>query len=79
VPGDDARTAIRFIRAVVRRGVDWKRNGEQCPVGQFQIDRIAANGDIHAGCHFIKWNEIEATARALGMLHYETQTATNPA
>jgi hypothetical protein len=59
--------------------VDWKRNGEQCPVGQFQIDRIAANGDIHAGCHFIKWNEIEATARALGMLHYETQTATNPA
>lgn len=68
VPVADAIRAISFIRAVkYLRKSDWKRDGEQCPVGKFQIDRISANGDIHAGCHFIKWSEIEATATALGM------------
>ena len=69
VPATEAIRAISFIRAVkYLRMSDWARNGEQCPVGQFQIDRIAANGDIHAGCHFIKWDEVEATAKALGMV-----------
>lgn len=69
VPAADAIRAIRFIRAVkYLRKSDWKRNGEQCPVGQLQVDRINADGDIHAGCHFIKWSEIDATAQALGMI-----------
>jgi hypothetical protein len=67
VPADSAMDAIRFIRIVVSRGKEWKRNGEQCPVGKFQIDSIGTDGNIKAGCHFIKWIEIEATALALGM------------
>lgn len=65
VPADDARRAITFIRAIKMRGASWARNGETCPVGQFQIDRIAPNGDIHAGCHFIKWNEIATLMMSL--------------
>lgn len=65
VPADDARRAITFIRAIKMRGASWARNGETCPVGQFQIDRIAPNGDIHAGCHFIKWNEIATLMTSL--------------
>jgi hypothetical protein len=67
VPVYSAIRAIGFIRAVMARGKEWKRNGEQCPVGKFQIDTIAVNGDIKAGCHFIKWPEIEAIALALGV------------
>lgn len=68
VPTADAIRAIRFIRAVkYLRMRDWHRNGEQCPVGQFQVDTIAASGNIKAGCHFIKWAEIEAIGAALGV------------
>lgn len=67
VPVADAIRAIRLIYTVMAKQREWKRNWETCPVGQFQIDRIAANGDIHAGCHFIKWEEIAAIATALGM------------
>jgi hypothetical protein len=67
VPAKDARRAIAFVRAVMTRGINWKRNGEQCPVGHFQIDRIAANGDINAGCHFIEWQEISNLASLLGV------------
>lgn len=62
VPIDDARKALRFARAIVARGVEWKRNGEQFAVGMYQLDRISVNGDILAGCHHIKRDEWERLA-----------------
>jgi len=72
VPIESARRAVDFIRRVSMAqstGIvgEWNRNGESCPVGQFQIDRILPNGSIHAGCHFITWAEIERIVPLLRM------------
>lgn len=66
VPIEDAKRAIVFIASRAPRG-GWQRNGEQCPVGQFQIDSISPEGDIKAGCHFIRWTEISRLATQLGI------------
>lgn len=58
VPAQDAARAVRFISGVKERGKLWRRNGEQCPVGDFQIDEIEPTGNIRAGCHRIEWAEI---------------------
>lgn len=68
VPIDHAVKAFRFIKLVRERGQPWERNGHTLRVGHFQVDRIAANGDFHAGCHFIQWCEVERIATQLGML-----------
>lgn len=65
VPATDAARAVRFIAKVRTKGAPWHRNGEQCPVGDFQIDEIEPTGNIRAGCHRIEWSEIEALGRTL--------------
>jgi hypothetical protein len=65
VPVEDAKRAIRFV--TIRRGKEWHRNGEQCPVGHFQLDSIDTEGNVWAGCHFIKWPEIVHLAGLLGV------------
>lgn len=67
VPLDHAIKAFRFIKLVRERGEPWARNGKTVRVGHFQVDSIAANGDIHAGCHFIEWSEIERVATEIGV------------
>lgn len=62
MPLDHARKALRLIRAVVARGEDWHRNGQTIRLGHYQIDSIAANGDVKAGCHFVTYAEIERIA-----------------
>jgi len=71
VPVEDARRALAFVRRVASAqstGIhgEWRRNGEQCPLGHFQIDRILPSGDIYVGCHFITRAEIERIAVELG-------------
>ena len=63
VPLDSARLAYRF--AVSKRECGWHRNGEQCPIGQFQIDEIRSDYVI-AGCHKVSWDEIDRFAKANG-------------
>lgn len=65
VPLADAERAFRF--AVARRAKGWRRNGETCPIGQFHLDSITADGII-AGCHHIAWTEIERFAALRGWL-----------
>lgn len=76
VPLDHAIKAFRFVKAIRERGIAWERNGHTVRVGHFQIDRIAANGDFNAGCHFIEWQEVERLAKALGIFE---QAASNEA
>jgi hypothetical protein len=64
--------AFRFVKMVRKADgtasdVAWRRNGKRLPVGSFEIDKIYANGDFRAGCHFIQWSEIEALAERLGV------------
>lgn len=59
-PLADVHRAYRF--ALLKRAEGWRRNGETCPVGDFQIDSISEAGVI-AGCHRISWEEIERFAK----------------
>ena len=71
VPLTHALKAFRFIKLCRAQGQAWAANGRTVPVGHFRIDRIAANGDFHAGCHFIEWAQVEALALALGVADWQ--------
>jgi hypothetical protein len=51
-------------------GTTYVRNGHSHHVGQFAIDRIDPTGDIKAGCHFIKFDQIEKIAVVLGLIEH---------
>lgn len=64
--------AFRFLKLVRNpdacgTSIVWQRNGKRLPVGAFEVDKIFANGDFRAGCHFIQWAEVEALAERLGV------------
>jgi hypothetical protein len=63
--GKRAFQLIAECRAMVRF---WEKNGHSIQLGTFQIDRIDADGTVHAGCHVVPWSEIERTARTLGLI-----------
>ena len=67
VPAADARRAILFVAGIRKRGEPWHRNGERFAVGDFQLDRVSATGDVNAGCHFIQWGEVARLASDLGV------------
>jgi len=58
-PLEDAKRAIRFVNAVVKKGEPWKRNGERFKIGIYHLDTVSACGDVKAGCHNVKFQEIE--------------------
>jgi hypothetical protein len=63
VPLPDALRAFALIERVRNRGEPWSpTDGKPLRVGHFTVDRIDANGDIRAGCHKIRWPEIERAA-----------------
>lgn len=66
VPLEDARRAFVIVRMCRCKNKEWHRNGEQVPVGDFQLDSISATGNVVAGCHKIHWEEIERFAKAQG-------------
>jgi hypothetical protein len=63
VPYLDAQRCFKFIMA--RRKKGWRRNGEQFPIGNFQLDAVGKDG-IVAGCHRISWKEIERFSKQEG-------------
>lgn len=57
--------ALPLIRAIVKRGEPWQRNGHTIHLGHYQIDSIAG-GEIVAGCHRLPISEVERLAAAIG-------------
>jgi len=68
VPVDHAARALKIVRACVSTGREYVRNGHTEHVGNYSIDRIEANGTLHAGCHVIRYEEIERIAPQLEAL-----------
>lgn len=68
VPLDHAVRAFRFVKLVRQKGEAWQANGRSVRVGHFVVSKISAKGDITAGCHFIRWPEIERAAREAGVV-----------
>lgn len=62
-PLKHAKRALKTIRA----GKVYERNGHTIHVGSFAIDRIDEAGNVVAGCHTIKREEIERLAAQLGL------------
>lgn len=62
IPVNDARRAIRFIRAT-----DVPVSPHSYRVGSFSIDLIDAERNIKAGCHFIQFAEIDKIGKLLGV------------
>lgn len=59
--------AFKAILRCRKNKAEWHRNGAEVRVGHFHIDRIDAEGNVEAGCHEIKWQQIADFARVLGL------------
>lgn len=55
------------VKTCVSTKTEWKKNGHRLPAGNFEIDIISANGDITAGCHFVKLTEVSDLAYKIGL------------
>lgn len=64
VPLAEAVRVFQFVKLVRARGEAWHRNGATVRVGGFMVDHIASDGTMRAGCHLLRWAEIEAAAEA---------------
>lgn len=67
VPWEHAVKAFRFVKLIRERGEGWKRNGHTVRVGHYTLDSVQPDGSFIAGCHFIKWQEIERLAHKHGV------------
>jgi hypothetical protein len=64
----DGERAFRFVQLVVKRGKDWRSNGEKFSVGCYTLDSVTAAGDSVAGCHRIRYQEICRFAQQMGWM-----------
>lgn len=67
VPLAHAVRVFRFVKLCRERGQSWERNGHSLRVGHFTVDRVDPQGNFRAGCHDIKWPEVERVARLAGV------------
>lgn len=65
IPISHAIRGLRFVRAVVARGEAYQRNGHTLHLSHYAIDKVDADGTLHAGCHIISYTEIERIAPEL--------------
>jgi len=64
-PISHAKRGLALVRAVRERGESWHTNGHTLRLGHYQIDSILPDGTVKAGCHTVKFSEIEAIAPAI--------------
>lgn len=74
VPIDHARMGLRVVRAIMRSGKEYVHNGHSIHLGHYRIDKITMDGTLYAGCHVIKWDEIERLAPQLETEHVQEET-----
>ena len=75
VPVSHAKRGLAFVRRVVVSGQEYVANSHTLHLGHYTIDRIEIDGTLHAGCHVIKFAEIESLAPALDAVSVSEVTA----
>lgn len=65
-PIEHAKKAYPLILLAIKN-MGWIKNGHSIHLGNYTIDSIDANGDIHAGCHFVPFSEVKEIAEKLGI------------
>lgn len=69
-PLNEAIAAFKMIRRVKESGQSLNFNDVNLGViklGYYKIDKITCAGHVKAGCHFVKWPQIETIARQLNI------------
>jgi hypothetical protein len=77
VPVSHAKRGLAFVRRVMASGQEYVRNGHTFHLGHYAIDRVETDGTLHAGCHVIKYAEIEALAPAFDAVTVSESEAAN--
>ena len=65
VPVADAKKALPVVKRIVVAETPWQSNGATIKLGDFQIDRIDADGTMRAGCHLLTGDEVKRVIRIL--------------
>lgn len=68
MPVKFAKSIWQMVKHCKSEKVSFTPNGKTLQAGHFQIDSIAPNGDLKAGCHFIKYGMVKSIARQLNLL-----------
>lgn len=74
VPVEHARLGLALVRSVVQSQVEYQRNGHTFHLGHYAVDSVALDGTLTAGCHVIKYSEIERIAPLLEATQATEQT-----
>lgn len=61
-PFAHAVLAFRQAQRCRMTGEEWRRNGHSIRVGHFNVDRISSEGELTAGCHTLRFEEMQALA-----------------
>jgi hypothetical protein len=64
-PISHAKRGLALVRAVRERGEAWHTNSHTCRLGHYQINSIATDGTVKAGCHTVRYSEIVRVASAI--------------
>lgn len=67
VPLAAAPMVWQAVSLARRRGREFSRGRGLARIGDYPLDRIDADGTLHAGCHTIPYSELASMARALGL------------
>lgn len=62
VPVQHAKRALGLVRLFQSRGKEYVRGDRSIHLGHYVVDKVEADGTLHAGCHVIKFEEIERVA-----------------
>lgn len=66
-PVDHGKKAFSFIVKCREEKREFVTNGKTIHLGHFNIDKIDIEGNVTAGCHFVKFNEVERIAKQLNI------------
>jgi hypothetical protein len=61
-PISHAKRALRAVEHCRATKTTFTPNGSRLKLGYFQVDRIDHNGNVKAGCHFVKYEQIARIA-----------------
>lgn len=67
-PVEHAVKLFPLWRTLVSHKREYNRNGHTIHLGPYALDSIDSEGNIKAGCHYIKREEVEHIARILGLM-----------
>lgn len=70
-PATHCAALWRMIERCMKRGEGWKRNGQQIRLGHFSVDYITKAGNLKAGCHSVKFEQMEHVAEKLNLIGAE--------